>query len=47
MDPGFRLAITQSIGLNDQSLWKVMGQFIMHLTHPIANMLITLKVCRG
>ena len=29
--------------LNDQSLWKVMGQFIVHLTHPIADMVITLK----
>ena len=29
--------------LSDQSLWKVMGQFIVHLTHPIANIVITLK----
>ncbi len=29
--------------LNDQSLWKVLGQFIVHLTHPLANMVVTLK----
>ena len=29
--------------LTDQSLWKVLGQFIVHLTHPIANMVLTLK----
>ncbi len=29
--------------LTDQSLWKVLGQFIVHLTHPIANMILTLK----
>jgi len=29
--------------LNDQSLWKVLGQFIVHLTHPLANMMVTLK----
>tara|TARA_Y100000588_G_C14106352_1_gene861033 strand:- start:333 stop:1094 length:762 start_codon:yes stop_codon:yes gene_type:complete len=29
--------------LNDQSLWKVLGQFIVHLTHPIANIVVTLK----
>ena len=29
--------------LNDQSLRKVLGQFIVHLTHPLANMVVTLK----
>lgn len=29
--------------LQDQSLWKVLGQFIVHLTHPLANMVVTLK----
>ena len=29
--------------LRDQSLWKVLGQFIVHLTHPLANMVVTLK----
>ena len=29
--------------LTDQSLWKVLGQFIVHLTHPIANIVLTLK----
>ena len=29
--------------LQDQSLWKVLGQLIVHLTHPIANMVVTLK----
>ena len=42
MDPdsGWPLPVR---GLNDQSLWKVMGQFIVHLTHPIADVVITLK----
>ena len=35
--------IPSPLELNAQSLWKVMGQFIVHLTHPIANMVITLK----
>ena len=39
MDPGLRLAVTRPLELNDQSLWN-MGQFIVHLTHPIANMVI-------
>ena len=29
--------------LQDQSLWKVLGQLIVHLTHPLANMVVTLK----
>ncbi len=29
--------------LQDQSLWKVLGQFIVHLTHPLANMVVSLK----
>ena len=33
--------------LRDQSLWKVLGQFIVHLTHPLANMVVTLKEFAG
>ena len=32
-----------SMELQGQSLWKVLGQLIVHLTHPLANMVVTLK----
>ena len=34
---------SNSMELQDQSLWKVLGQLIVHLTHPLANMVVTLK----
>ena len=34
---------SNSMELQGQSLWKVLGQLIVHLTHPLAYMVVTLK----
>ena len=41
--PVSRWPTANSMELQGQSLWKVLGQLIVHLTHPLANMVVTLK----